>query len=93
MSTKHQSSTDPCLHVPRPVQLNSRLINGIGGIWGYAGAYRTMALSSRAVVGAAESTATGKGGSARPEQVIELSEVNLNHDLVAPSARSSGSPI
>src|SRR6516162_8169149 len=60
MSTKHQSSTDPCLQVPRPVQLNSRLIDGIGGIWGYARAYPT-APSSPAVVGAAESTASGQG--------------------------------
>jgi len=40
MSTKYQSWTDPCLRVPRPVQLNSRLIDGIGGISGYARAYR-----------------------------------------------------
>jgi len=29
-------------------------------------------------------------GSARPEQVIELAEINLNHDVVAPSARGRG---
>src|SRR5215472_5452611 len=47
MSTKYQSSTDSCLHVPRPVQLSSRLIDGIGGISGYARAYRPMALCPR----------------------------------------------
>jgi len=36
------------------------LIDGIGGIWGYARAYPT-APSSPAVVGAAESTASGQG--------------------------------
>jgi hypothetical protein len=35
-------------------------MNGIGGIWGYARAY-PMALSLPAVVGAAESTASGQG--------------------------------
>jgi hypothetical protein len=29
-------------------------------------------------------------GSARPEQVIELAEINLNHDVVAPSASGRG---
>jgi hypothetical protein len=50
--------------VPRPVQLNSRLIEDIGGISGYARACRPMALSLPAVVGAAESTVGGEAGSA-----------------------------
>jgi hypothetical protein len=40
------------------------LIDDIGGISGYARAYRPMALSLAAVVGAAESTAGGEAGSA-----------------------------
>jgi len=39
-------------------------MDGIGGIWGHARADRPMALSSPAVVGAAESTAGGQAGSA-----------------------------
>jgi len=35
-------------------------MDGIGDIWGYARAYRPMALSLPAVVGAAESTASGQ---------------------------------
>jgi len=42
-------------------------MDGIGGILGYARAYRPMALSLPAVVGAAESTAGGQAGSAEPE--------------------------
>jgi hypothetical protein len=40
------------------------LIDDIGGISGYARAYRPMALSLPAVVGAAKSTAGGEAGSA-----------------------------
>jgi len=39
----------------------------MSGILGYVRAYRPMALSSPAVVGAAESTAGGQAGSARSE--------------------------
>jgi hypothetical protein len=46
---------------------NGKLIDGMSGILGYVRAYRPMALSSPAVVGAAESTPGGQAGSARSE--------------------------
>jgi hypothetical protein len=55
----------------------AELIDGIGGILGYARAYRPMAHSSPPVVGGADSTAGGQAGSARSGSVIELSAMTL----------------